>query len=46
MAGLAAPILGAVVRGTNLVKLENLALVVKNKEALYKGHEQAVVKTL
>ena len=45
-AGLAAPILGAVVRGTNLVKLENLALVVKNKEALYKGHEQAVVKTL
>jgi len=45
-AGLAAPILGAVVRGTNLVKLENLALVVKNKEALYKGHEQAVVMTL
>ncbi|HSB78715.1 MAG TPA: 2-oxoacid:acceptor oxidoreductase family protein [Candidatus Methylomirabilis sp.] len=45
-AGLAAPILGAVVRGTNLVKLENLAAVVKNKEALYKGHEQAVVKTL
>ena len=45
-AGLSAPILGAVVRGTNLVKLENLAAVVKNKEALYKGHEQAVVKTL
>jgi 2-oxoacid:acceptor oxidoreductase gamma subunit (pyruvate/2-ketoisovalerate family) len=45
-AGLAAPILGAVVRGTNLVKLENLAAVVKNKEALYKGHEQAVVQTL
>ena len=45
-AGLAAPILGAVVRGTNVVKLENLAAVVKNKEALYKGHEQAVVKTL
>ena len=45
-AGLAAPILGALVRGTNLVKLENLAAVVKNKEALYKGHEQAVVKTL
>lgn len=45
-AGLAAPILGAVVRGTNLVKLENLAAVVKNKEALYKGHEQAVVMTL
>ncbi|HWT83445.1 MAG TPA: 2-oxoacid:acceptor oxidoreductase family protein, partial [Candidatus Methylomirabilis sp.] len=45
-AGLAAPILGALVRGTNLVKLENLAAVVKNKEALYKGHEQAVVKSL
>jgi oxalate oxidoreductase subunit delta len=45
-AGLAAPILGALVRGTNLVKLENLAAVVKNKEALYKGHEKAVVKTL
>ncbi len=45
-AGLAAPILGALVRGTNLVKLENLAAVVKNKEALYKGHETAVVKSL
>ena len=45
-AGMAAPILGALVRGTNLVKLENLAAVVKNKEALYKGHDQAVVKTL
>jgi hypothetical protein len=28
------------------VKLENLAAVLKNKEALYKGHEQAVVKAL
>jgi oxalate oxidoreductase subunit delta len=45
-AGLAAPILGAVVRGTGLVKLENLAAVVKNKEAMYKGHETAVVKAL
>jgi 2-oxoacid:acceptor oxidoreductase gamma subunit (pyruvate/2-ketoisovalerate family) len=44
--GISAPILGALVRGTNLVKLENVAAVVKNKEALYKGHEQAVVKTL
>ncbi len=44
--GIAAPILGAVARGTGLVKLENLAAVVKNKEALYKGHETAVVKTL
>jgi oxalate oxidoreductase subunit delta len=45
-AGISAPILGAVVRGTNLVKLENLATVVKNKKALYKGHETAVVKAL
>ncbi len=45
-AGISAPILGAVVRGTGLVKLENLAAVVKNKTALYKGHETAVVKNL
>ncbi len=45
-AGMAAPILGAVVRGAGLVKLENLAAVVKNKEAMYKGHETAVVKNL
>jgi 2-oxoacid:acceptor oxidoreductase gamma subunit (pyruvate/2-ketoisovalerate family) len=45
-AGMAAPILGAVVRGTGLVKLENLAAAVKNKEAMYKGHETAVVKSL
>jgi 2-oxoacid:acceptor oxidoreductase gamma subunit (pyruvate/2-ketoisovalerate family) len=44
--GISAPILGAVARGTGLVKLENLAAVVKNKAALYKGHEIAVVKTL
>lgn len=45
-AGIAAPLLGAVARATDLVKLENLAAVVKNKEALYKGHEQAVVQRL
>jgi len=44
--GIAAPILGAIARGTELVKLENLAAVVKNKPALYKGHETAVVKNL
>lgn len=44
--GISAPILGAVARGTGLVKLENLATVVKNKAALYKGHETAVVKNL
>jgi Pyruvate/2-oxoacid:ferredoxin oxidoreductase gamma subunit len=44
--GISAPILGALTRGTDLVKLEDLAGVVKNKEALRKGHELAVVKTL
>ena len=44
--GISAPILGALARGTNLVNLEDLAGVVKNKEALRKGHEQAIVKTL
>jgi oxalate oxidoreductase subunit delta len=45
-AGISAPILGAVAKTTGLVKLESLAAVVKNKNALYKGHETAVVKTL
>jgi hypothetical protein len=44
-AGISSAILGAVAR-TGLVKIENLAAIVKNKEALYKGHETAVVKTL
>ena len=44
--GISAPILGALARGTNLVTLDNLAAVVKNQEALRKGHELAVVKTL
>jgi oxalate oxidoreductase subunit delta len=44
--GIAAPILGALARGTALVKLENLDAVVKNKDALRKGHDQAVVKML
>lgn len=45
-AGIAAPLLGAVARATGLVKLENLAGVVENKEALYRGHEQTVMQTL
>lgn len=45
-AGIAAPILGALARGSSLVKLESLAAIVKNKDALRKGHEQAVVKAL
>ena len=45
-AGVAAPILGALVKGTNVVKLDSLAKVVKNSEAMYKGYDQAKVKTL
>lgn len=45
-AGIAAPLLGAVAKTAGLVKLESLAAVVKNKDALYKGHETAVVKQL
>ena len=44
--GISAPILGALAKGTALVKLENLEVVVKNKDALHKGHDQAVVQTL
>jgi oxalate oxidoreductase subunit delta len=45
-AGIAAPLLGAVAKATGLVKLDNLAAVVKNKEALRQGHERAVVQSL
>ena len=44
--GISAPLLGALARGTGLVKLEHLDVVVKNKDALHKGHDQAVVQTL
>jgi len=44
--GISAPILGALARGSKLVKLDHLAAVVKNTDALRKGHEQAVVKNL
>lgn len=44
--GISAPILGALARGSDLVQLETLAAVVKNQDALRKGHEQAVVKAL
>jgi 2-oxoacid:acceptor oxidoreductase gamma subunit (pyruvate/2-ketoisovalerate family) len=45
-AGMAAPILGAFAKATALVRLESLAEVVRNKEALLQGHRTAVVKTL
>jgi oxalate oxidoreductase subunit delta len=44
--GVAAPILGALVKATSVVKLESLAKVVKNSDAMYKGYDQAKVKTL
>lgn len=44
--GISAPILGALARGSDLVKMDNLDAVVKNKDALHKGHDQAVVMTL
>lgn len=45
-AGIAAPILGAVARASGMVTLESLASVVKNKDALVKGHETTVVQNL
>jgi oxalate oxidoreductase subunit delta len=45
-AGVAAPILGALVKGTEVVKLESLSKVVQNSEAMLKGYDQAQVKTL
>ncbi len=45
-AGLAAPLLGACAKATGLVGIDSLAGVVRNGEALRKGHEAAVVKTL
>lgn len=44
--GISAPILGALARSTDLVRMENLEAVVKNQEALHKGHEQAVVQAV
>jgi oxalate oxidoreductase subunit delta len=45
-AGIAAPLLGAVAKATKLVKLESLAGVVTNKDALRRGHDTAVLKNL
>ena len=45
-AGLAAPLLGAVAKATKLVKVEALAGVVKNKEALYRGHDTTVIQAV
>jgi 2-oxoacid:acceptor oxidoreductase gamma subunit (pyruvate/2-ketoisovalerate family) len=45
-AGLAAPLLGAFAKATNLVTIENLAEVVMNKDALRAGHKATIVKML
>jgi len=45
-AGIAAPILGAVARASGVVTLGSLESVVKNKDALVKGHDTTVVRTL
>lgn len=45
-AGLAAPMLGAFAKATKLVKIESLAEVVQNKQALQKGFETCSVKVL
>jgi len=34
------------VKGTQVVKLESLGKVIKNSAAMYKGYDQAKVKTL
>ena len=45
-AGIAAPILGAVAKATKLIRLESLATVVKNSDALFKGHDTVVIQTV
>jgi len=44
--GIAAPLAGAVAKATGIVSLESLAAVVANREALKRGYEEVVVKTL
>jgi 2-oxoacid:acceptor oxidoreductase gamma subunit (pyruvate/2-ketoisovalerate family) len=45
-AGIAAPLLGAVAKVTDLVKLDTLNTVVKNTQALQRGYEQTVLQSL
>ncbi|MBI5166765.1 MAG: 2-oxoacid:acceptor oxidoreductase family protein [candidate division NC10 bacterium] len=45
-AGIAAPLAGAVAKATGVVNLESLAAVVANREALKRGYEEVVVKTI
>ncbi len=45
-AGIAAPILGAVAKATKLIRLESLASVVKNTDALFKGHDSTVIEAV
>lgn len=45
-AGISAPLVGAVVKATNIVSLDNLAAVVKNPEAMRRGYELAKITKL
>lgn len=45
-AGIAAPLLGAVAKATDLVTLDSLTAVVKNTQALHRGYEQTVTQRL
>ena len=45
-AGIAAPLLGAVAKTTDLVQLDTLGKVVKNTQALQRGFEQTVTQSL
>jgi len=41
--GIAAPLLGAVVKASNIVKIENLTNIIKNVEAMKRGYEECEI---
>lgn len=45
-AGISAPLVGAAVKATGLVALDNVAAVVVNKEAMKRGYEEAVIQSV
>ncbi|MFH1293250.1 MAG: oxalate oxidoreductase subunit delta [Pseudomonadota bacterium] len=45
-AGISAPLVGAAVKATGLVALDNVAAVVVNKEAMNRGYEEAVIQSV
>ena len=42
-AGISAPLVGAAIKATGLVALENVLEVVVNKDALQRGYDEAVI---